>query len=148
MFRPFLTAVLTLFFVNATPSWPVVAFEQATKTTTPQAPKTATPQAPAVPPTSTLPKDDDSVKFLVIGDSGTGDRQQYEVAAKIVEAYAQFPLEFAIMLGDNLCGSERAIDFVHKFEKHGIELPTEIFRQTVALANEARGITGAGGLTR
>jgi pilus assembly protein CpaF len=29
--------------------------------------------------------------------------------------------------------------FVHKFEKHGIELPTEIFRTTVALANEARG---------
>ena len=109
MFRPFLTAVLTLFFVNATPSWPVVAFEQATKT--------ATPQAPAVPPTSTLPKDDDSVKFLVIGDSGTGDRQQYEVAAKIVEAYAQFPFEFAIMLGDNMYGSERAIDFVNKFEK-------------------------------
>ncbi|HEU4690491.1 MAG TPA: metallophosphoesterase [Vicinamibacterales bacterium] len=117
MFRPFLTAVLTLFFVSATPSWPVVAFEQATKTTTPQAPKTATPQAPAVPPTSTLPKDDDSVKFLVIGDSGTGDRQQYEVAAKIVEAYAQFPFEFAIMLGDNMYGSERAIDFVNKFEK-------------------------------
>jgi hypothetical protein len=109
MFRLLLTAVLTLFFVSATPSWPVVAFEQATKT--------ATPQAPTVPPTSTLPKDDDSVKFLVIGDSGTGDRRQYEVAAKIVEAYAQFPFEFAIMLGDNMYGSERAIDFVNKFEK-------------------------------
>ena len=109
MFRLLLTAVLTLFFVSATPSWPIVAFEQATKT--------ATPQPPAVPPTSTLPKGDDSVKFLVIGDSGTGDRQQYEVAAKIVEAYAQFPFEFAIMLGDNMYGSERAIDFVNKFEK-------------------------------
>jgi hypothetical protein len=53
----------------------------------------------------------------VIGDSGTGDRRQYEVGAKIVEAHAQFPFEFAIMLGDNMYGSERAIDFVNKFEK-------------------------------
>jgi predicted phosphodiesterase len=109
MFRPLLTLLLTLFVVGATPSAPVVALDQATRT--------ATPQVPAVAPTSTLPKDPDSVKFLVIGDSGTGDRQQYEVAAKIVEAYARFPFEFAIMLGDNMYGSERAIDFVNKFEK-------------------------------
>ncbi len=109
MFRLLLTATLTLFFIGATPSLPVVAFEQAART--------ATPQVPSVAPTSTLPKDPDSVKFLVIGDSGTGDRRQYEVAAKIVEAYAQFPFEFAIMLGDNMYGSERAIDFVNKFEK-------------------------------
>jgi predicted phosphodiesterase len=109
MFRPLLTLLLTLFVVGATPSAPVVALDQATRT--------ATPQVPAVAPTSTLPKDSDSVKFLVIGDSGTGDRQQYEVAAKIVEAYARFPFEFAIMLGDNMYGSERAIDFVNKFEK-------------------------------
>ena len=109
MFRLLLTAILTLFLVGATPSSRVVAIEQATKT--------ATPQVPAVAPTSTLPKDPDSVKFLVIGDSGTGDRRQYEVGAKIVEAHAQFPFEFAIMLGDNMYGSERAIDFVNKFEK-------------------------------
>jgi hypothetical protein len=109
MFRLLLTAILTLFLVGATPSSRVVAIEQATKT--------ATPQVPTVAPTSTLPKDPDSVKFLVIGDSGTGDRRQYEVGAKIVEAHAQFPFEFAIMLGDNMYGSERAVDFVNKFEK-------------------------------
>jgi predicted phosphodiesterase len=109
MFRLVLTVLLALFFVGAPPSSFVVAFEQATKT--------AAPQAPSVAPTSTLPKDPDSVKFLVIGDSGTGDRRQYEVAAKIAEAHAQFPFEFAIMLGDNMYGSERAIDFVNKFEK-------------------------------
>ena len=30
--------------------------------------------------TITLPNHDDSVKFAVIGDMGTGDRPQYEVA--------------------------------------------------------------------
>jgi hypothetical protein len=109
MFRLLLTVFLALFVVGATPSLPVVALEQATRT--------LPPPVPAVAPTSTLPKDPDSVKFLVIGDSGTGDRRQYEVAAKIVEAYARFPFEFAIMLGDNMYGSERAIDFVNKFEK-------------------------------
>jgi len=73
--------------------------------------------AAAVLPTSTLPKDKDSVKFLVIGDSGTGGRQQYEVAQRIVEAYKQFTFGFAIMLGDNMYGSESASAFVNKFEK-------------------------------
>ena len=73
--------------------------------------------AAAVLPTSTLPKDKDSVKFLVIGDSGTGGRQQYEVAQRIVEAYKQFTFDFTIMLGDNMYGSESASAFVNKFEK-------------------------------
>jgi hypothetical protein len=80
---------------------------------------TAVRPAPAPPagPTSTLPKDRDSVKFLVIGDTGTGGRQQYEVGARIAEAYKHFPFEFAIMLGDNLYGTEGPSAYVNKFEK-------------------------------
>ncbi len=59
----------------------------------------------------------DSVKFLVIGDSGTGDRAQTEVGAQMWKAHAQFPYEFAIMLGDNMYGSERPQDYVSKFER-------------------------------
>jgi len=59
----------------------------------------------------------DSVKFLVIGDSGTGDKGQYDTAAQMWAAHAVFPYEFAIMLGDNLYGSERPQDFVSKFER-------------------------------
>ena len=44
----------------------------------------------------------DSVKFLVIGDSGTGDRAQNEVGAQMWKAHATFPYDFAIMLGDNM----------------------------------------------
>jgi hypothetical protein len=63
------------------------------------------------------PAGKDSVKFLVIGDSGTGDRAQTETAAQMWKAHAIFPFEFAIMLGDNLYGSERPQDFVAKFER-------------------------------
>jgi hypothetical protein len=58
----------------------------------------------------------DSVRFLVVGDSGTGDRKQNEVAAEMWRSHAVFPYEFAIMLGDNLYGSERPQDYARKFE--------------------------------
>ncbi|HWI18068.1 MAG TPA: metallophosphoesterase [Vicinamibacterales bacterium] len=58
----------------------------------------------------------DSVRFLVIGDSGTGDRAQIETAAQMWKAHAIFPYEFAIMLGDNMYGSERPQDYARKFE--------------------------------
>ena len=59
----------------------------------------------------------DSVRFLVIGDSGTGDRAQTEIGAQMWRAHSVFPYEFAIMLGDNMYGSERPQDYVSKFER-------------------------------
>ncbi len=59
----------------------------------------------------------DSVKFLVLGDTGTGDRAQYDVAAQAWKSHQVFPYEFAIMLGDNIYGSERPQDFARKFEQ-------------------------------
>jgi predicted phosphodiesterase len=63
------------------------------------------------------PAGKDSVRFIVIGDSGTGDRGQYDTAAQMWAAHAVFPYDFAIMVGDNLYGSERPQDFVSKFER-------------------------------
>jgi predicted phosphodiesterase len=57
------------------------------------------------------------VRFLVIGDSGTGDSEQYETAATIIKYRSKFPFTFAIMLGDNMYGAERPQDFVNKFER-------------------------------
>jgi Calcineurin-like phosphoesterase len=59
----------------------------------------------------------DSVMFLVIGDSGTGDRAETETGAQMWRAHSIFPYDFAIMLGDNLYGSERPQDFMAKFER-------------------------------
>jgi 3',5'-cyclic AMP phosphodiesterase CpdA len=64
-----------------------------------------------------LPKKDGSVRFLVIGDSGTGESAQRTVAARIAEVHKIFPFEFAIMVGDNMYGSEGANDFRRKFEE-------------------------------
>ena len=63
-----------------------------------------------------LPLADGSVRMLVIGDSGTGDRVQAEVAQQMANYHAKFPYTFAIMLGDNLYGSERPQDYARKFE--------------------------------
>jgi predicted phosphodiesterase len=79
------------------------------------APAAAAPAAAV--PAGRLPNAQDSVKFLVIGDSGTGGSAQYQLAEQMVLAYARFRFEFAIMLGDNLYGSEDPSDYVGKFEK-------------------------------
>ena len=62
-----------------------------------------------------LPRKDGSVRFLVMGDDGTGDREQYEVANQMVRFASRFPFPFAIMLGDNIYGSERPQDYDKKF---------------------------------
>jgi hypothetical protein len=64
----------------------------------------------------TLPRSEDSVKFLVIGDSGTGSDHQFELAKRMSEARAQFPFEFAVMLGDNIYGREAPGEYVKRFE--------------------------------
>ncbi|HSL21353.1 MAG TPA: metallophosphoesterase [Vicinamibacterales bacterium] len=64
-----------------------------------------------------LPNKEDSLKMAVIGDSGTGNKAQYAVANRMIEARQQFPFELVIMLGDNMYGSERPQDFLNKFER-------------------------------
>ena len=64
-----------------------------------------------------LPNKEKSVKFAVIGDTGTGGREQLKVAEQLAAARGKFPFTFALMLGDNLYGSERPTDFASKFER-------------------------------
>jgi 3',5'-cyclic AMP phosphodiesterase CpdA len=63
----------------------------------------------------TLPIKSGSVKFAVIGDTGTGDSHQMAVAKQLNTARAQFPFDFVIMLGDNLYGGNSAKDYDKKF---------------------------------
>jgi 3',5'-cyclic AMP phosphodiesterase CpdA len=60
-----------------------------------------------------LPK---SVRFAVIGDSGTGDRNQYEVAQHLERYREAVGFDFVIMLGDNIYGGHQPKDFASKFE--------------------------------
>lgn len=82
-----------------------------------QPPPPAQTQAAAAPTGGVRPAiGKDSVKFLVLGDTGTGDRAAQEVAAQAWKVRSVFDYEFAIMLGDNMYGPERPQDFAKKFE--------------------------------
>jgi hypothetical protein len=65
----------------------------------------------------TLPAREGSLKFAVVGDTGTGGRAQYQVAERMAEAYGRFPFELVLMLGDNLYGDEDPEDYERKFER-------------------------------
>ena len=58
----------------------------------------------------------DSLKFIVFGDFGTGNRPQYELGVQMASLHSRFPFEMAATVGDNLYGSQRPQDFRTKFE--------------------------------
>jgi hypothetical protein len=65
----------------------------------------------------TLPSAPNSVKFAAIGDTGSGDREQYDVANQMAGLRAKFPFDFVIMLGDNIYGGQGATDLARKFSQ-------------------------------
>ena len=62
-----------------------------------------------------LPMKDGSVKFAVMGDTGSGTQLQRDVGAMMVKYHALFPFDFVLMMGDNLYGREAPQDFERKF---------------------------------
>lgn len=71
---------------------------------------------PPAEPTVPLPNKDGSLKFAVLGDFGTGDQSQYELADQMAKLRQRFKYELVVLVGDNLYGSERPQDFAKKFE--------------------------------
>jgi hypothetical protein len=67
---------------------------------------------PAVP----LPNQPDSFKFVALGESGTGDKPQYELADQMAALRGRFKYDVVLLLGGNVHGGERPKDFVNKFE--------------------------------
>jgi 3',5'-cyclic AMP phosphodiesterase CpdA len=62
-----------------------------------------------------FPLKSDSVRFAAIGDMGTGEPPQYEVAQQMLKARQTFAFDFVIMLGDNIYGGSNPADFERKF---------------------------------
>jgi hypothetical protein len=81
-----------------------------------------------------LPNAPGSVKFAVIGDSGTGSPPQYEVAAQMVRAHQTFAFDRVLMLGDNIYGGQTPRDLEKKFA-----LPYEILIRTGVIFYAALG---------
>lgn len=82
--------------------------------------QTASIKAPVTTPSAagvrvSLPRKDGSLRFAVIGDTGTGSKKQYQLGEVMAQSRAQFPFEFVLMLGDNMYGGEGPIDFTKKF---------------------------------
>jgi predicted MPP superfamily phosphohydrolase len=65
---------------------------------------------PAPPPAAL-----NAVRFAVIGDNGTGDQPEFDVARQMVAYRAQVPFDFVLMLGDNLYGRPSAREFTDAF---------------------------------
>ena len=93
-------------------------------------------------PAVKLPVTPNSVRFAIIGDSGTGEHPQHEVAQQMVTFRKDFPFDFVLMLGDNIYGSKTAEDFRKKFE-HPYE-PLRIGgREVLRRAGQSRSYVGA-----
>ena len=63
-----------------------------------------------------LPNQTDSFKFAVLGESGTGEPAQYQLADRMAALRERFKYDDVILLGGNIHGSDRPRDFVKKFE--------------------------------
>lgn len=72
--------------------------------------------AAASPVTLTLPLKEGSTRFMAVGDTGTGGKEQNELAGVMARYWQSFPFEFALMMGDNMYGGEKAADYKAKFE--------------------------------
>jgi hypothetical protein len=66
--------------------------------------------------TTPLPNQPGSFKFAVLGNSGTGEKTQYELADQMAALRDRFKYDVVLLLGGNIDGGDRPRDFVKKFE--------------------------------
>ena len=67
-------------------------------------------------PEFAFPLQANSVRLAVIGDTGTGEQPQIDVARQMVKSRAAFPFEFVIMLGDNIYTGSQPSDYEKGFD--------------------------------
>ena len=106
-------SVLTV-FVLLLSSFANAVYSQTVSKGTPLASKVSQPAKPGVP--LSLPLKEGSVRFAIIGDTGTGTKQQQQLADVMKKYRDAFPFEFVLMMGDNLYGSETPADYRKKFQ--------------------------------
>jgi hypothetical protein len=73
-------------------------------------------------PSVAAPEQAAVVRFAVIGDSGTGDKHQYDVARQMLAWHKRQPFQLVLMLGDNIYGGAwlgkggKSKDFAAQFD--------------------------------
>ena len=83
-----------------------------------------------------LPNRPDSLKFAVLGNSGTGERPQYQLADQMARLREQFKYDLVLLAGGNIHGSERPRDYLKKFEQPYKPLLTAGVKFQAALGND------------
>jgi predicted MPP superfamily phosphohydrolase len=73
-------------------------------------------QTAAVPSLS-VPNRPDTFKFAVLGDNGSGDKGQYDLADQMIAVHSRFDFRLVIMLGDNFYGSQTPPELARKFDR-------------------------------
>ena len=63
-----------------------------------------------------LPNKDGTLKFAVLGDTGTGGSEQVAVGRQLANFRSRFDFDFVLLTGDNLYGRETPRDYERKFE--------------------------------
>jgi predicted MPP superfamily phosphohydrolase len=58
-----------------------------------------------------------AVRFAVVGDWGTGERDQFNTAARMLAIHERDPLDFILTTGDNIYPNGSSKHFVKKFEE-------------------------------
>jgi Calcineurin-like phosphoesterase len=79
----------------------------------------APPKSPPLPAGALdirLPLKEGSVRWAVIGDNGTGDRPEFEIAELMQRYWSAVKFDFVTMDGDNIYGGHTPRDFKEKFE--------------------------------
>jgi Calcineurin-like phosphoesterase len=71
---------------------------------------------PSAAPTLTVPNRADTLKFGVLGDNGSGDSGQYDLAKQMAAVHRLFAFGFVIMVGDNFYGSQTPPELSRKFD--------------------------------
>jgi hypothetical protein len=69
---------------------------------------------PFAAPTLTVPSRPNTLKFAVLGDNGSGDSGQYELATQIAAVHRLFAFGFVVMVGDNFYGKQTPADLANK----------------------------------
>jgi predicted phosphodiesterase len=60
---------------------------------------------------------DSKTRFAVLGDFGTGERDEYNVAAQMLEVHRRSPFDLVLACGDNIYPNGSARYFVKNFEE-------------------------------
>jgi len=64
-----------------------------------------------------LPRTPGSVRFAVMGDTGRGDRAQYDTGNEMAHWHEHFDFSFVLMLGDNIYAAGTPEEYAARFER-------------------------------